>query len=520
MSGRVRALDNSSRPITVQINEKKVTLPYGSAISDALAAAGYQHQPDTVIGIVSGREEKRREVATEFRVLTSKGEFKIELTAEAAKRIWIENYGRLVGCKARWTTAQAIAFGPIPSGIEVGKGEHEYARWEVSFGTGGYDARNTYLILSKASHSSDYGVKGGGVLGRVVSGRNVLASLGDDDVITGIEPVIRLESFASKIVTTDTSTKLEDGMEIYSRAEVELLPKAKDGAEHFYAAVKNGFFKVDFVTSSFISTDTMLGELCPYENLAARSEGTISVRTSGKGRGRIYISKQDMTSNVYHSIVGRVIHGMELVKMVSPGQKIAIKTIPKRLSMMGYGFEEAGNILDAAGVKYEKAGYQGKDAVIVDQSPRTTMEIISSGNVKLTGVPQSNLIEIHLYDDLAPNTSDYFRKASGLKEHRVGALPVFFKYEETMLFKGKPVATGSLIPENKPKEGSIVKGGDIALTNMASKHEGMIGVRFSDNDKFGPTGEKYAATNIVGRVINVEKLKKLKEKDMVYFKEV
>ncbi len=148
------------------------------------------------------------------------------------------------------------------------------------------------------------------------------------------------------------------------------------------------------------------------------------------------------------------------------------------------------------------------------------MEIVSSGQVKLTGVPRSNLIEIELYDDVAPNTSEYFRKASGLKEHHVGALPIYFKYEETMLFKGKPVAVGELIPENKPEEGSVVKGGEIAMTNMASKQMGLAGIRFSDNDKFGPTGEKYASTNITGRIINIDKLRNLKEKDMVYFIEV
>jgi len=511
-------LDNGS--ISVQVNEKKVRLPYGSAISDALDVAGYVYRENTVIGIVAGREETRKEVATEFRVITTKGELSIELTGDAVKRVWLESYGRLVGAGARWTTGQAIAFGPIASGIQAGKGECEYSRWDVSLGTGGYDAKNTFLIISKAGHSSDYGAAGGGVLGRVVSGRSVLASLVNGDLINGIEPVIKLESFANKLVTTDVSTKLEDGMEVYTQAKVELLPKAKDGAEHFYAAIKKGSFSVDFAASSFISTDAMLGELCPYENLAARSEGSVSVRTSGKGRGRIYISKQDMTSNVYHSIVGRVIHGIELVRMASPGQHIDVKTAPMRLSMLGYGFDEAGKALDAASIKYQKAGYQGEDAVIVDQAPRTTMEIISSGSVVLTAVPRSNLVEIKLYDAEAPATSDYFRKASGLKEHRVGALPVFFKYEETMLFKGRPVAVGNLTPENKPYEGMVIKAGEIGLTNMASKHEGLIGVRFGDNDKFGPTGEKYVATNIAGHIVNLDKLKKLKEKDMVYFIEV
>jgi len=96
---------------------------------------------NTVIGIVAGREETRREVATEFRVFTSKGEIKIELTGDSMKQAWLESYGRLAGQKARWMTGQAIAFGPIASNIEAARGESEYSRWDVSFGTGGYDAR-------------------------------------------------------------------------------------------------------------------------------------------------------------------------------------------------------------------------------------------------------------------------------------------------------------------------------------------------------------------------------------------
>lgn len=506
--------------VTVQVNDKKVRLPAGSKISDALAAAGYKHFENTVIGIIAGREEARKEVATEFRIITTRGELKIELTGDALKPVWLESYSRFIGSKAKWMTGQAIAFGPAESGVSAGKSDSEHARWDVSFGTGGYDAKSTYLIISKVDHSSDYGVRGGGGFARVISGRSVLSSLGNDDVIKSIEPVIKLEVFANKQVTTDVSIPLEEGMEIYTEAEVEMVPKAKDGAEHFYAAVKSGSFKVDFAASSFISTDAMLGDACPYENLAARSEGTVSVRTSGSGRGRIYISKTDMTSNIYHSIVGRVTKGLELIRITSPGQHIAIKTTPRRMSMMGYSFEVAGKLLDQAGIKYEKAGYQGEDSVIVDQEPRTTMEIFSSGKVKLIGLKRENLIEIKLYEDKAPATTEYFRRASGLKEHAVGALPLFFKYEETMLFKGKPVSVGELIPENKPEEGSTVKAGEIGMTNMASKHAGMIGVRFAENAKFGPTGEKYAETNIIGRIVNLDKLKYMKEKDMVYFIEV
>lgn len=509
-----------NKEIMVEVNEKRLALPDNSRISDALAAAGFNHVTGTIMGIVMGREEAQKEVATEFRIITSKGELRIELTDNGLKQAWLEAYGRFAKAPVRWGTGQALAFGPIVSGLAAGKSETDYSRWDVIFGTGGYDPKNTYLILAKADHRSDYGVKNGGRFARIISGKNVLNALGNDDYIERIEPVIKLEKFTNKIMTTDTSLPVEDGMEIYTFAEVELIPKAKDGAELFYAAVKDGSFKVDFTASSFASTDTMLGEICPYENLAPRSEGTISIRTDGSGRGRIYISRRDMTSNIYHSIVGRVTRGLELIKIASAGQKVAIRTVPGRLSMLGYGMKTAGEMLTSAGIKYEFTGYQGEDAIVVEQSPKTTMEITSGGSVTLKCIPANDIVEIKLYYDMAPQSAEFFLRATGLKEHAIGSLSTFFKFEDTLLFKGKPVAIGELIPENKPSEGSAVPGGEIGLTNTAAKHAGMIGVRFRESAKFGPTAEKYSSTNILGRVIDMEKMRKVKEKDMVYFKEV
>jgi putative methanogenesis marker protein 3 len=312
---------NVSADIAVEVNGKKLGLPAGSRVADALAAAGVRRAPGTIIGIVSGREEARKEVATEFRVITTRGEFRIELTGDG-KEAWLQSYDRLAAAPLKWASGQAVAFGPFPSDVRPARGATEHKTWDVSFGTGGYDPKNSYLIISKANHSSDYGAKGR-PLGWVISGKSVVASLGKDDCIRSVEPVVRLEKFANKWVTTDESLPAEDGMEIHTELEVELIAKAKDGAEHFYSAVKDHTFPVDFAASTFVSSDVMLGELCPFENFAARSEGTVSIRTDGAGRGRIYVSKADMTSNIYHSIIGRVNRGLELARLATPGQRIA-----------------------------------------------------------------------------------------------------------------------------------------------------------------------------------------------------
>jgi UPF0288 family protein (methanogenesis marker protein 3) len=47
-----------------------------------------------------------------------------------------------------------------------------------------------------------------------------------------------------------------------------------------------------------------------------------------------------------------------------------------------------------------------------------------------------------------------------------------------------------------------------------------VGVRLSANREFGPTSEPFDGTNMIGRVIDTEKLKKVKEREKVYIREV
>jgi UPF0288 family protein (methanogenesis marker protein 3) len=52
---------------------------------------------------------------------------------------------------------------------------------------------------------------------------------------------------------------------------------------------------------------------------------------------------------------------------------------------------------------------------------------------------------------------------------------------------------------------------------MSRRQIGVIGVRFENNDEFGPTGEPFQGTNIVGNIVKgIENLEKFKEGDIVY----
>jgi UPF0288 family protein (methanogenesis marker protein 3) len=148
------------------------------------------------------------------------------------------------------------------------------------------------------------------------------------------------------------------------------------------------------------------------------------------------------------------------------------------------------------------------------------MAILKHRAVKLTSVLGRRLVAIELFYDMAPMSLDYFRHVTGLKERPVGPLPVYFVYENTILFKPEIDALSykELLPENKPT--GPVPAGSIGVSNQVAKKVGLIGVRLVEDRRYGPSGEKFEATNIIGRVLEPEKLEGVKEGETVYVLEV
>jgi putative methanogenesis marker protein 3 len=309
-------------------------------------------------------------------------------------------------------------------------------------------------------------------------------------------------------------------MEVYTRFEVELIEDAPLGAEFFMALTRDGVFKVDSVSSSYISSDLLLTEPTKFEHREPRLEGAVTVRSSGRGLGRVFIYKADRTSNPGHSVVGRVTSGMDMVKLAGPGHLLTVKVRPDRIMLMGATLAQALQEMKSRGIEVEVDGYGGDDAVVVNQDPDTTMGVLKDKKVKLKSIPSKRLVSIELYDQLAPKTLDYFRHVTGLKERPVGPLPVYFVYENTILFKPVVEATSykEILPENKPT--GPVPAGSIGVSNQIAKKIGFAGVKLVDDKRYGPSGEKFEATNIIGRVLDLEKLKDVKEDEVLYVLEV
>ncbi len=506
-----------SGKISVEVNDNQVALLPGSTLGDAIKASEAPYGEGTAIGILKKDEGRKSGAIIDYVVKTSKGDFRIELEGDSSSAdVWADNFNEYEGTKVRWDSRDAVAFGPFKADIVPTHSLLSLNKYEVVFGAGGLDPDNTHMIIALEDHSSEYGTPDDGIFGKVVSGINILSELGSGDSIINIEPVLEWEETGEHICTTDLNTVIEDGSRIFTYIEVEIHPEAPEGAEHFFALTRDGTFDVEFVSSSFISDHSLHGEMCTFENFDPRTRGSVWVRTVGYGNGKVFIARDDRPASIMHSVVGHLSHGIELVQMAEADQKLMVKTSPEPIWLLGLSFKEAEEKLSALGIELVKQGYTEDDAVIVEQKPAHTIDVLKEGTVEAVGVPDSKLVSVKLYDELAPKTLDFFRHAIDLQFKPVGALPIRMTYENTYIFKAEKAAEKykEILPENVPQDKVVA--GELGVTNQAAKRHGMVGVKLEDDDMFGPTGEKFTSTNIIGRILEPEKLKGLKDGDVMY----
>jgi UPF0288 family protein (methanogenesis marker protein 3) len=190
-------------------------------------------------------------------------------------------------------------------------------------------------------------------------------------------------------------------------------------------------------------------------------------------------------------------------------------TSSERIDLLGLPLAEAQEIAKKYGIALT-TDREGDGRIVVSQEPGTTLDVLFEKSVKVTTAPAEKVIDIELDDVNAPMSCDVFRRFTGLKEHDAGMMPVFFKFDDVVLFKPAIAAGTKITPENQPVEESPAAA--LGITNR--KGAGLVGVRLSANKEFGPTSEPFEGTNLIGRVIDTEKLKKLKERETVYIREV
>jgi putative methanogenesis marker protein 3 len=502
----------------IRVNGSNVDLRDGATMADAVA--GQPLVEGGMVAVARSMEQVRKETA-EFEITTTRGRFVLELNDSALARRWKGMVPDLVGRSIRWQTSKVAAIGSFPSDLQVDRSSHHFRRFDCFLALGGFDAKTTYMMVSRADHDGVYGVAEP-IVARVTRGRHVLDGLQEGDQIIKVEPVVMELTSKDAFATSDLTRKLEEGMSVETYVGVSLDARSPVGCEHFLVAMEKGYLPVEMKTQTFTAACNRMDVSIMKEHVEVRQKDVVTVRNQGSGMGRIYFYSVRRQVSPWHSIVGVVRNGRELVRLAAPGSRVTVVTDPARVMVVGVTQAEAAAILKARGIEQTRTGDTADDSVVVEQEPELTMHILEDGKVETLGVRPERIVEWELFRDKAPNTIRYLEKISGLDHKPIGAIKVHFTFEDMPMitFEGEPSLGASIYPENV-YEGSFFRG-DVAITNMSRPNRGLLGVRLQDSDEFGPTGEEPTGTTLIGRMrSDIDMMMRgIKEGDIIYVREV
>ena len=512
------------------LNGEAKDVPQGTTLSTLLPS----HPAGCGVAILrpgvtaSGDVETPRD-ASLLRFTTTAGDIVVELLPGVVLPVPTGDVSN-ANLRVHWEDKYAVAFGPFRDDFIPDHQSYRYDRGVLCLGCGGYDSGTSYLMFSRLQHMGDHGAaSGGAILGTVISGLGIMNRWRNGDRITKIEHVFTSVDKTNAFVTTDLSLEVEDGMQIFSEILINAEGYKEDhsaidtsctkSVEHLLFALRNSEYLIDRTASTYIR-DHAEGKLAvPMELQKPRREGTVTVRTSGKSSGAIYIYTKDIPSNQHHTRTGTVVRGIELARFANVGTTLSVKVVPEQLDLRGLPLGEAVARAKARGLRVLADNRDVDGRVVIDQNPATTLEVLKEGKVALSTVALEDVIDITLDYEHAPRTVDLFRRVTGLKIYAIGSMPFFYNIDDEMyLFKPKFASNVNIIPENVPKQ--PVPPYSLAVTNDARKARGMTGVRSVANEEYGPTGEPFEGTNVIGTVLDIDKLPLIKDGSTVFIREV
>ena len=508
----------------IKINGEEMDVADGSTIQDVIVETNAPYTPGSIVCLIKGKKELEKNIS-KYKIKTNKGSIIIQLDesdeAKPLVEVWKNQYEQFVDLDIRWSTPTEVAIGPIVTDLEPTSDEFKYYEGDVVLSLSSFSNESTHLIMLKENTTNVYSVPpyNKGIFARVIGGKKTLEKLTDDDKVTGIEPIIERSTTTDSASVSDLSTVLEEGNELYTYISFNIDEDSPVCVEHLFSLVKDNRIKVSFDSESFIGFYDLQGIEKPKEDTTQRARGTITVRNDGVGVGRLYIYRENRVLTPNHTTVGNVVNGMEIIDIAKENDFITVKAEQQRLMLLNKTQSEATEILSAAGVEHLIDGLIDDDAIIVEQQPKHTIDIIKEGHVITKAIKKEDICTIKFVDN-APRSVRYFKFLSGLLENPVGKIKVHFAVPgmHIVIFEGDKKLAKGLIPENNPVD-KVIRG-QIGITNMASKSAGLIGIRFEDNVEFGPTAEAFEATNIIGDITSdYERLEKLKEGVVVYVTE-
>ena len=482
------------------------------------------YTPGSIVCLIKGKKELEKNIS-KYKIKTNQGSIIIQLDesdeAKPLVDVWKSQYEEFIDLDIRWSTPTEVAIGPIVTDLEPTSDEYKYYEGDVVLSLSSFSNESTHLIMLKENTTNVYSVPpyNKGIFARIIGGRKTLEKLTDDDKVIGIEPIIERSTTTDSASVSDLSTVLEEGNELFTYISFNIDEDSPVCVEHLFSLIKDNRIKVSFDSESFIGFYDLAGIDKPKEDTTQRTRGTITVRNKGVGVGRLYIYRENRVLTPNHTTVGNIVNGMEIIDIAKENDFITVKAEQQRLMLLNKTQSEATEILSAAGIEHLIDGLIDDDAIIVEQEPKHTIDILKEGQVITKAIKKEDICTIKFVEN-APRSVRYFKFLSGLLENPVGKIKVHFAVPgmHIVIFEGDKKLAKGLIPENNPVD-KVIRG-QIGITNMASKSAGLIGIRFEDNFEFGPTAEGFEATNIIGDITSdYDHLEKLKEGVVVYVTE-
>ena len=322
----------------IKINGKEMNVAEGSTIQDVIDESNAPYTPGSIICLIKGKKELEKNVS-KFRIKTTQGSVILELLdtkeAQPLVDVWKKQYKDFENLSVRWSTSNEVAIGPVVTDLKPTSDEYKYYEGDVVLSLSSFSNESTHLILIKENTTNVYSVPpfNKGIFAKVIGGKKTLNLLTDDDEVKAIEPIIERSTTTDSSAVSDLDTVLKEGNELFTYVSLEVDNNSPVSVEHLFSIIKDGRIKVDFESESFLGFYDLKGIDKPKENVASRTRGSITVRNSGVGVGKLYIYRESRVLSPNHTNVGKIINGMEIIDIAKKGEFITVKSNQDRLNV-------------------------------------------------------------------------------------------------------------------------------------------------------------------------------------------
>ncbi|MBD3227503.1 MAG: methanogenesis marker 3 protein [Candidatus Lokiarchaeota archaeon] len=509
------------------INEKKYSFLPGTTIKEALSKSNEIFDETCIICKEINQIDGNKKDILRFN--TTKGLIDIYLHDNELTNLFRTNINIFNDIEFGWKTTDIISFGKKEFPINksrITKDSASFNNNDVFLFFAGFSPENCHVGFSKSKHEGIYGVYKGAEdyflkeykLGRVIRGSHIIEKFDRDDKIIGSSFIKNLENQYVILTESDLQDIIFDGLKLYTYLKAFLINDIGPHLDHLYTVIDDNRLEVSETSNSFILSE---GISIPLEvnNPLFRKRGAITIRNSGINKGSIYIYKRNAPFSIQHSVVGEVVKGLQLLSCARKGDSVLIDIHPKRIELLGKTQKRAEKICSERNIEVKRTGNNDDNAIVIMHRPATTMDILYLGKVEVYAIDPNELIKIKLYKEKAPKSIRYFKEVADMIYYELGVLKISDKLSSFILLDhvSEPkISNKHLDAENCPE--SIVKQGEVGITNSLRKLRGTIGIRLKEDEQYGPTGENFMGTNIIGKILTpLEVIKNKKEGDLIYF---